>query len=425
MRSKLFFALLLFSFTCAFGKKKLSFQTFSNITYMMRMDDQFIVHSANPDLQPWIPGPQLGWHIPNRELLNQFFQQSDTDGSELYIDFDKYLVVAILKYDYVNWEVSINKVNWDPKAQHLHMTCKSQEQNGPQPGRTLQSMLIAIEKDASFGPLEKIGFSVAEQFSNQYVLHQTEGIDPNFRVFPYAYVRPNPSPKIQVAAIPATPLNDEVDIEDHVTESTSPLPVFASLSTVLPRTSHQVVTETAITGYREKARRIGTIKREMKAEAYQHKRPAPTHISYLTKRGDFPLVEGIAFENLNGFMPKRGLFLGPHNHFVISDLHQWQQVMEPTLPGADSDRIMLAPDFDRHFAVVIVKYGHELWQFETGQAFVSDNDLILNYRSEFRAAKDEWVGASTHVILVERSGFGQLKLMENGKLVKQTTFTYR
>ena len=420
MRSTLFLALMLLSFTCAWAKKKPSFETLSDVTYLMRLDEQRLVRSADPQLPPWIPGNQLGWHIPNQELLDHFFRKAGSNEDPLQIDFQRYLVLAILRHDYSPWQIAVEKISWDAKTQHLHLNCISRETGGPQATRSLSSLLVLVEKDESFEAQEKIGFSVAEKFDNKFILHRAEGLSSSFSVFPYAYVLPEATPKIPARVIETVsyvqPVNEAVEIEDHT--------LFISAGIHFAAGSQPAPEPPAISAA-AKMRRIETVKQEVHTGFHSPSTaPAPTHISYLDLRGEFPLMAGVSFEDLKGFMPRRDLYLGPVNYFLITEAGQWEKLTEPTLPGVHPERRLKAPDFDRHMALMIVRYGHELWEFETGQAFVSDNALTVNYRATAQVPTGEWVGSSTHIVLVEKSGFRQLKLMENGKLVKQTTFSY-
>lgn len=430
MRSKLFLALFFLSFTVALGKKRPAFETIPHVTYLVRVDNQQLVRSADPSLPPWIPEKQFGWHIPNQELLNHFFRQTGTASPELHIDFDRYLVLAILRYDASPWAIEVEKIDWEPKTQHLHLNCLSREIGGPQTDYSLTSLLVLVEKDASFGAEEKIGFSVAENFGDKFILHRSEGLYSKFTVFPCAYVLPDASPKIPAVKVEkaaySPSINETIEIEDHlqyqVAATPEPVPIPVPVS---QKTPVRMSTETPSLDFAAQKSRIQGVKAAVAADFHTHAQAAPpTHISYLDPRGDFPLMEGVSFETLQGFMPRQGLFLSASNYFLITRPEQWNKIMEPGLPDPRTEQPAHIPDFDRHMALVVVKYGMDFWEFETGQAFVSANQLTVNYRATPQPAQGTWVGSSTHIILVEKSGFSQLSLMENGKLVKQTTFGY-
>ncbi len=114
--------------------------------YCMRLsqDGTELLQSKDPLLEPWLPSRQFGWLVTHDSILNRFFQP--LEEIELEVDFDRYFVLAMIRYDLYPWRFQVDQIEWEANSPKIAVSYTLVPVGRRHKDPLLSTQLILVEK---------------------------------------------------------------------------------------------------------------------------------------------------------------------------------------------------------------------------------------------------------------------------------------
>ena len=185
----LFSCILIASFFPLLAQKQLKYQEIEDFTYMARLssDGDSLIRTFNPRLDPWLPHQQFGWLITDEKKFDFFFQHLENRDIEL--DFDRYFILALIRYDAYSWRMEIEDIQFAPKTPNIEVSYQLSPAGKRRANPVVSTLLVQVEKNNSINRLgiENIPFSLQEKILSPDPDIPAFGEDENELIFPLAY----------------------------------------------------------------------------------------------------------------------------------------------------------------------------------------------------------------------------------------------
>lgn len=169
------------------AQQNLEFYEWKDFQYVMRVDTMtsLMTRSNDHELSPWLPRKKFGWHIQDQNFFDLFFQHSRYPDRDYSIDFNKNIVLAIVLYDVVPWDLSVRSVQYYPRRHFLSLSYNGEPLYERGGGKTTTTMLIIIPQNSKMikQGSRSLRFSVERTGSQPEFLLNEDG----YEVFPLAY----------------------------------------------------------------------------------------------------------------------------------------------------------------------------------------------------------------------------------------------
>ncbi|MFK7921701.1 MAG: hypothetical protein AB8H47_07070 [Bacteroidia bacterium] len=157
--------------------------------YSMRINQAGtqLVQSKDIGLEPWLPSRQFGWLVTDDSILKRFFQP--IEKNEVAVDFDRYFVLAMIRYDLYPWRFEVSEISWNPNKPEIQVAYTLVPVGRIHKDPLLSTQLILVEKTPE---IQRLGITNLK-FSLQETLDIADpdvavfGHNPDELIFPTAY----------------------------------------------------------------------------------------------------------------------------------------------------------------------------------------------------------------------------------------------
>lgn len=431
------------------AQKSLSFQVWDAYEYVMKVDEagQKLLRSSDPDLVPWLPQNQFGWHIQDQNYFDLFFEHRDGTGRKTHINFYEKLVLAIVTYDLYPWEVQVEAVDYYPRRHHIHLTYTGTPQLHRSAERQTTTRLVLVEPHRK---LQKEGhrsltFSV-ERLGDQPELLFDQP-EENFKVFPLAYTasqlsermrrqlpidhfvqQPASASEEQLAnwnreqeaerrdALERERAAREAEIRRRRQQQLAEAEEFAQKAEEDPATpSEAEAKQQELAAAREKA--LALRRKELAEAAPQPQPGAEENLAPSALPPGAP-PRMYAYETPSGYTVRRDIQLDPVTYLVIRSKAEWDMYLKAVPPGMTTITPISDADFVDQIGLAVIKRGNAYWEMEAESMEQVGDELRVYYRAELTRENLGWEANMLFVNLVARGRYKKVSFWQNGERVE-------
>lgn len=216
----------------AFGQKKLSFRAYQGFEYVMRFAPGAgnLIRSQNTHLDPWLPAGQFGWQFTDQETFDRFMEPPN--GYQWRIDFDKFLVLTLIRQDPYEWNMQVSKVRYNPKTAEVKITYTGRSKSKILDHDALSVLVLLIEKSPVMQQIgdANINFSVDEVVSRFRPDHNFISGTEHDLLFPVAYTLQDLTPYFASLKEDQTASESNPPIRPEVKKDEKPVPEVKEIS---------------------------------------------------------------------------------------------------------------------------------------------------------------------------------------------------